>query len=270
MDENYKNWLRYNKNGEEVDYYYQAMYDGCAVDSIIRSISGQSIKKTTSGVTLIEYARANGDGWDVWETRFIFIRNLLLLLIGKSTDTQTVFGTGRYSGGSSSSNNQLSTGQLDTSGQFGGDDDNGAVKVFHSENPWGNIWKITQGLIQSGGTLYLKLTPNTNDGTTVDDYLQTSVDGYLDTGITLSGTSGGYISGVELAADSGLLPSVVSGSSSTYFPDGTWWDTSIVGFARFGSLPAFGLLVGAFAFSVNNAVSYSYWHSGVSLSYTPS
>ena len=39
------------------------------------------------------------------------------------------------------------------------------------------------------------------------------------------------------------------------------------GFARFGSNPANGLLVGAFAFNVNNVVSYSNWNYGVSLRY---
>lgn len=39
------------------------------------------------------------------------------------------------------------------------------------------------------------------------------------------------------------------------------------GFARFGSNPNDGLLVGAFALNVNNAVSHSNWNYGVALSY---
>ena len=39
------------------------------------------------------------------------------------------------------------------------------------------------------------------------------------------------------------------------------------GFARFGSNPNDGLLVGAFAFIVNNVVSNSNWNYGVSLNY---
>nr|DAT17564.1 MAG TPA: hypothetical protein [Caudoviricetes sp.] len=41
----------------------------------------------------------------------------------------------------------------------------------------------------------------------------------------------------------------------------------IQGFARFGSNPNDGLLVGAFAFNVNNASSISNWNYGVSLNY---
>lgn len=39
------------------------------------------------------------------------------------------------------------------------------------------------------------------------------------------------------------------------------------GFARFGSNPNNGFLVGAFALNVNNAVSNSNWNYGVALSY---
>ncbi len=267
VNKDYKCWFPYDKYGEFQDYYYTSMFDGCVVDSIVRSLSGQTINKSTAGTTQITYAETNGDRWSIEEASFILAQQILLLLLGKSTDTQTVYGTGRYSGGSSSSNNQLSTGQLNKKGQFWGGDSNEAVKVFHKENPWGNIWKSMYGLIQSGGKLYLKLTPNTNDGTTVEEYQQTSIDGYLDTGITLSGTSGGYISGVTLVEGFALLPATVSGSSSTYVPDGCWWDTSVYGFARFGSVPADGLLVGAFALIVINVASYSSWNYGVSLSY---
>nr|DAT70444.1 MAG TPA: hypothetical protein [Caudoviricetes sp.] len=41
----------------------------------------------------------------------------------------------------------------------------------------------------------------------------------------------------------------------------------IQGFARFGSNPNDGFLVGAFAFNVNNPSSHSNWNYGVSLNY---
>ena len=267
IDENYKDFMHYGVDGTLKQYVYRAMYDGCNISNKIRSLSGKAICKNVAGNTQIAYARANGANWDsdVYADRMQI--NMLLILIGKSLDSQTVFGTGRYTGGSQNSNNQLNTGQLDKKGMFYGDNNNGAVKVFHIENWWGNIWKITQGLLQSGGKLYVKMTRGRQDGSSVDDYQQTSVTGYIGTGVTLSGTSGGYISGMKLVSPFGILPQVVSGSSSTFMCDGCWWNKDLIGFARFGSNPNDGLLVGAFALNVYNVVSHSVWTYGVALSY---
>lgn len=268
IDENYDCWTHIKKDGTYVDKIYRSIYDGCNISSKIRSLSGQAICKTVAGDTQITYAKANGSGWNVDEYNFRRLINHLLLLIGRSTDTQTTFGTGRYSGGSANNNNQLNTGTMDSKGMFHGDNANGGVKVFHIENWWGNIWKITQGVIQSGGKLLYKMCEGTHDGSTTEDYNSTG-SGYIESGVVASGTiSEQYIKKMSLVPHLGLVPNNESGgSSSTYFCDGWWSNSSVVGFARFGCAPAHGLLVGAFAFSVDHAVSHSDWLYGVSLSY---
>ena len=266
INDNYYDFMHYGVDGTLKEYVYRSMFDGCNISNKIRSISGQAICKNVTGDNQITYARANGNNWDVDAYADRVAINYLLMLIGKSTDTQTVFGTGRYSGGSANSNNQLNTGMLIKRGMFYGDSNNGAVKVFHIENWWGNIWKITNGLIQKGGKFYAKMTHGTQDGSSVVGYNNTG-NGYIDTGVVLSGTSGGYISGVAHKPPYGILPNVVSGSSSTYMPDGCWWNTSVNGFARFGCAPVDGLLVGAFALAVSGASSLSSWGYGVALSY---
>lgn len=267
IDEDYHDFMHYGVDGNFKDYVYRAIYDGCNVSNKIRSLSGKDICKNVAGQTQISYAVANGDGWNVDAYADRVAINYLLMLIGKSLDTQSVFGTGRYTGGSANSNNQIKTGTMDKLGMFWGDNSNGGVKVFGIENWWGNIWKITNGLLQSGGKLYCKMTHGTQDGSSVVGYPQTSVAGMIDTGVTLSGTSGGYISGAKLVSPYGIIPQTVSGSNTTYFCDGCWWNTSLVGFARFGGSPGDGFLVGAFALLVSAAVSYSAWGYGVALSY---
>ena len=259
------------KDGTYADFVYRSIYDGCNISNKIRSLSGQAICKTVAGDTQISYAKANGTGWNVDEYSLRRLINYLLILIGKSTDTQTTFGTGRYSGGSNSNNNQLNTGVLDKKGMFFGDNSNGAVKVFHIENWWGNIWKITNGVIQKNGKLLYKMCEGTHDGSTVENY-NTDGTGYIDSGVTVSGTiTEQYIKSMKLVPGVGLVPQNDSGgSSSTYFCDGWWSNSSVVGFVRFGSCPIDGLLVGAFAFLVNRAVSNSAWDYGVSLSYKES
>lgn len=116
VDSGYKNWLQYNKKGEIVDKYYHAIYDGCNVRNMIRSLSGKSPCVNTTGDNQLKYAQANGYGYDAYEARFIYYRQLLLMLIGKSTDTQSVFGGGRKDGGSQSNYNQLTAGTLDKKG----------------------------------------------------------------------------------------------------------------------------------------------------------
>ena len=271
ISDDYDCYTHIKSDGTYNEFIYRSIYDGCNISNKIRSLSGQAICKTVAGDTQISYAKANGTGWNVDEYSLRRLINYLLILIGKSTDTQTTFGTGRYSGGSSSNNNQLNTGVLDKKGMFFGDNNNGAVKVFHIENWWGNIWKITNGVIQKNGKLLYKMCEGTHDGSTVENY-NTDGTGYIDSGVTVSGTiSEQYIKSMKLVPGVGLVPQNDSGgSSSTYFCDGWWSNSSVVGFARFGSSPHLGLLVGAFAFAVHYAVSNSDWSFGVSLSYKES
>lgn len=267
VDNNYKNFLQYDCDGNIKKYYYNAMFDACIINGVARSLSGKAPAVNATGDVQLAAAQANGKGYDASEERFIVARNILLMLMSETTDAQAAFGTGRQSGGSNQNYNQLASGQLNDKGGFHGDSNNGCVKVFHSENPWGNVWKILQGFILVNGVVCLKFTPNTNDGSTATAYNKTG-SGYINTGITISGTSGGYISSIVLAGDYAFVPTVVSGSSSTFIPDGCWFNNSIIGFGRFGGDSDNGLLCGSFALAVSNAVSVSYWRFGLSLSYS--
>lgn len=268
VSEDYDCFTHLNPDGTYNEFYYRAIYDGCNISNKIRSLSGQAVCKNIAGDVQMAYAKANGEGWNADEYNFRRLINYLLILIGKSLDTQTTFGTGRYSGGSQQNNNQLNSGTLDKKGMFYGDNNNGAVKVFHIENWWGNIWKFTNGVIQKQGKLLYKMCEGTLDGSTVQNYNSDGT-GYIDSGVVASGTiTEQYIKKMTLVPHLGLVPNNESGgSSSTYFCDGWWSNSSVIGFARFGCLPFDGLLVGAFAFTVTVAVSYSFWSSGVSLNY---
>ncbi len=271
VDENYKDYMHYGEDGTLKQYVYRAIYDGSNISNKIRSLSGKTICRSLAGNTQIANARANGSGWNVDAYADRVAINFLLMLIGKSLDTQTTFGTGRYTGyvNESNTNQLLTTGTNDKKGMFYGDNNNGCVTVFFIQNWWGNIWKITNGLIQKNGKLYVKFTYGTQDGSSATGYNQTDSTGYIDTGVTLSGTiSQLYIKSMKLVSGYGLVPSADSGgSSSTYFCDGLWSNSSLVGFARFGGSPYDGLLVGAFALAVDIAVSHSNWPYGVALSY---
>lgn len=67
-----------------------------------------------------------------------------------------------------------------------------------------------------------------------EDMYFTTGAGYTNTGLTPSGTSGGYCSRMEMASDIGRIPTVASGSETTYECDGLWFNNTIVAVALFG------------------------------------
>ena len=109
------------------------------------------------------------------------------------------------------------------------------------------------------------LTKSVLDDTTVNDY-NTDGNGYIKLSSTPSGTNGSYISEME-SNQYGIFPKTASGSDSTHFPDGLWFNTSQVNFALFGGSSIIGLRVGAFACILHYTVGNSFWYIGCSLSF---
>lgn len=270
VDDDYDCWTHLQADGTYEDYCYRALYNGSLIDNVVRSLSGQACCRNVAGNLQLQYAKANGPRWraDVWNFRRLI--NYLLILMGRSLDMQTTFGTGRYTGYVNESNTGqiITTGTNDKKGRFYGDDKNGRVTVFWMEDWWGEIWKFTEGIIQKNGKLLYKMCLGTHDGSTVEDYNSDGT-GYIDSGVTLTGTiSQLYIKKMQLVPHLGLIPTAESGgSSSTGYCDGLWSNSSLIGFARFGGDPSHSLLCGAFAFTVHLAVSHSSWDFGVALSY---
>ena len=89
--------------------------------------------------------------------------------------------------------------------------------------------------------------------------------GYTNTGVTMSGTNGGYISGT-VCSQYGNIPKVVSGSGSTYYCDGGWFNNGALCYLFVGaSAYNASALGGAFTFSVRLAPSGADWGIGCGL-----
>ena len=89
--------------------------------------------------------------------------------------------------------------------------------------------------------------------------------GYTNTGLSLSGTSGGYISAAS-CSQFGVIPTVVSGSAGTYFCDGGWFVGSGVRYPNVGASAYFASACGgAFSFNVTNVPSSTAWNIGCGL-----
>lgn len=275
LDKSYHAWSFINNQGREVDHFYTPIYNGSSVNDgtneVIRSMSGLAISKSLSGTEEITRCKRNNKGSDVlWYTEVLadkILINFLLILMGKSTDTQSVFGNGLITGGESALN-AYRTGALNDKGLFFGyNDQTHAVKVFGMENFWGAQWRRHAGYIKSNSDQKIKLTYGRQDGSTVDGY-NTDGSGYINIGTTPTGTSGGYIDQMSFN-EYGMFAKNASGSSSTHYCDGLWYNNGVVTYAFFGGSANNGVPCGAFCCSLIGAVSRASWDVGVALSYRP-
>ena len=276
LDANYKCYANLDANGAEIDHFYVSAYDACVVSNTLRSLSGKAPANTITGSDLIADAlRKNSNsnyengGWYIQQWCDRALINDLLVLIGKSTNTQETFGYGHYTGGTSASS-LLNSGTMNDKGLFWGKSASGyGVKVFGIENYWGNLWKWCGGLMASGNAVYAKMTWDTTDGSAGRGYGTTAVSTMKNMGKTLGGTSGGYISNTY-NSDFGNIPVTANGSSETYECDGLWFTSSSgVYLAHVGGSCNDVLRVGAFCVVLNTAVSGSDWSIGASISCKP-
>ena len=274
LDNDFHCWSHIDNNGNEIDYCYMPIYTGSLVNGKLRSLSGLAPIANQTRQAEINYAKANNTGSDIiWYTEVFSDRKLLellLILIGKSTDTQTVFGAGNNNSYVSESNTGVkNSGIMDTKGLFWGSNNNvSCVKVFGMENLWGNTWKAVAGWINDKGTQKIKMTYGTFDGSTTDGYNLNGT-GYVSIpNSTPSGTSGGYVSKM-LTNENGLIPVIVSGSASTYYCDGLWFNNSIVDYAFMGGASGSNARVGALCSRLDIVSSKTDWAFGASLSCKP-
>jgi hypothetical protein len=213
------------------------------------------------------YARANGTGYEIEQYVDRLLINILLIIMGKSTETQDVFGRGMSSETTDGEHFLLKTGTMDSKGLFWGENAGKAgVKVFGMENYYGNQWRRTVGLILANGIVKVKLSPSTKDGSSATNY-NTDGTGYIEIpNSTPSGTSGGYIKDMLYTA-LGMFPISITGSSSTYYPDGCWFDIAIIALALFGGNSRNSRSGGAFCINEDNVIDAAWDTVGTSLSY---
>ena len=271
LDDSYHAWSFINNQGHYADHFYTSIYNGSNINSVMRSLSGQTIGGSLAGATEITYALANNKDTNVcWYTEVFSDRQLITFLgylMFKTTDLPGALGRGLDSG-SQTALNAYKTGALNAMGLFYGyNDGSHGVKFFGMENWWAAQWRRTAGLILSEGDMKVKLTYGTQDGSTTEGY-NSDGSGYKSQGVTPSGSSGGYVSKMHFSEDA-MVSNVMSGSSSTYYCDGTWYNNSGARYALFGGASNNGLHCGPVCCGLNDGLSVAGWRSGAALSYKP-
>ena len=261
-DSNYKAYAHTKASGSIAPYFYWGIYGASGNSSRTRSLSGLARAAKLTAAQEIAGAQANGSGWytSTWSQRE-YIRTLCVL-IGKSLNTQAVFGNGNCQSGAEGT--VLKTGTLNANGQFYGyTASNKQVKVFHIEAFWGDQWDRTAGLINNKGIIYVKMTPEDTG------YRVTDVNGYTNTGISFPTASASYISAMS-CNEYGMIPTIVNGSTTTYFCDASWTNNSQLDYLFCGASAGIAAASGgAFTFYVASPPSVATWARGSRLTFLP-
>ena len=279
VDSGYHDYPYIDYRGRHQEHFYMAAYNSSVLSgaNVLRSLSGQTTTKlkTQTAATEISWAEANGSGWSTEHAGQIMLINFLLILIGKSTNTQSVFGTGLTDSGSETVNNSFPTGIHNAKGLFYGTSSGAAntytnaVKVFGIENWWGFQWRRYRGDILDDGVLKIKLCYGTEDGSTGLGF-NTDGTGYRTvTNGSPSGTSGQYISQMLFDADGIYAKEANNTNAGTNkaYCDGYWFTGSGVRFALRGGTSYNGARVGTFSVARDDVAGYANWNFGAALSY---
>ena len=286
VDADFHAWSFINSEGALVDHFYTPCYFGTIVNDgtndVLRSLSGRAGSTRCKGKTAAvesQMARRNHTSaiYDIEVWADVVLINLLLVLMGKSLNTQAVFGEGLHTGGSDAVNDAFTSGVHDAKGLFYGTNSGAAatytnaVKVFGMENWWGFMWRRTQGLVNVSGTYKYKMTRGRADGSTASDYVISTTGsdyaGYLTGG---SCPTSEYIKTMQFNQDQ-FTPKA-TGSPATaayYYCDYAYFNNGQCDFALRGGDSNSGSGVGAFSLHLGVAASNAYWGSGAALSCKP-
>ena len=278
VDEGYVDYPFHSFDGASHNHFYTPIFNGWLdTNNKLRSISGKQVMASKTATNEVTYAENNNPAntpiWNIEQYCDIVLITLLLWLMGKSTNTQDVFGNG-ISSGSQAGCEAYRTGSLNNKGMFYGKDGSvnttTAVKVFGMENFWGLQWRRYQGHLLIGGSQYVKMTYGQEDGSTADGFSLAGT-GYINKGHQPTGTSGQYLKTQEYDS-MGFYPKNANNtdaSATKYYCDGLWFNNSGTRVPIRGGGSRNGALVGASAVNLNDAASYAYWHLGASLSCKP-
>lgn len=284
VDFTYHDWPFHNSRGVSVDHFYTPIYNGSNINNgsadVLRSLSGQQVSKTKNAETEITMAKRNNPGSEeIWNTENyadIVLINALLMLMGKTTDTQTAFGKGLTDSGTEAINDAFRTGVHNAKGLFYGTNTGAAatytnaVKVFGMENWWGFQWRRYHGHVMVAGSQKVKLTYGMEDGSSVAGYNLTGAN-YLTIGAQPTGTSGQYCDKWEYSPN-GMVPKDADNTkatASTHYCDGFWFNNADTRVPCRGGASHDGAPCGAFCVFLGNAASFAGWGIGAALSCKP-
>lgn len=201
------------ENGTEADKIFVPMFMGSFDSSNrLRSLSGQTIKYSTSFTDFRTAAQKNGSGYDIETWAMNQVLQAVWLILMKSCNPKTAIGAGRnYSDGSSK------TGLANTLGAISCDPTTKSVKFMHIEDFTSSyssgMYRFEAGILSQSNKIYVKMKP---------PYSGTATSGYTQVTDHVAGTT--YMSRMKCSNIYGRYGVAYQGSDSTY--ETAYWYTN--------------------------------------------
>ena len=277
VDADYECYPCLRADGTYAEYFYLPIFEGTVVSDKMRSIIPTATTKPWASTTSTQEQKAaelNGTGWGTTTWADEDLMRMLGILVTRRLNTQAALG---YLAGESTSALTNYVGKGAKKGLFYGHtttSNPSNMKFFGMENWWGHRWRRCQGLNLVNGTLYMKLTRSTADGSKTPEYITSDTAGdytrdYKSTGVSVpTNWSVSFIVGIVGIKGCVTAPKVAdgSGSDASYFCDATWSSSGVRCLYCGGSVGS-SSRAGLFASTLDLAPSHAYWAYGASLSY---
>lgn len=193
-------------NGIEKDFIYVGAYLGSVENSKLRSANNVLPKVNTTLTQFREYAKANGEGYQLWNWYTLMLIQILYLIAYKNLDSQSAIGYGYTEVGATTSTGGTNRKDL----CYGSIDGSIQMCFLGIEDLWGNCRQWVDGM---------KIDNNYNILVTIDNKnFNDNGDGFKNLG-KLSSMGTGYISDVTHTNESGFCPFKFNGSTNIYYCD---------------------------------------------------
>ena len=237
-------YAAHSKNTEgDCDYIYVGAYLGYVSSSKLYSCSGQSPTVSTTLTDFRTYATNRGSNYELMSFYPLTLLQCLYLIMYKNRNSQSALGQG-YTGGSA----KVSTGGTNSQTFcYGSTSSTTQVKFLGIEDFWGNCMCWIDGLYCDSS--YNIITGYKNMANVVSGIGQYSISSGISSNIS------GYITKIQGTNNGGFISKVCSGSSTTYWADGTYLYSGCC--VYFGGSWSGGASAGAFRLYVDSSASIS-------------
>ena len=201
----------------EVPYRYFRAYEGSVSGGKLLSVSGVTPTRSQTIATFRTQAMNNGAGWHLTDWNLLnTIRRLCYIEFCDFIVTKYL-GEGNYSG----SDYGITTGQSNALGNRSSNSTHNDKYMSYRgiENMYADIWEFVDGININNYQAYInqKWSTFASDVFTGD---------YVAKGpLTVTGTMNGLIKRCAVSADGGFIPTVVGGSTTTFYGDALWSST---------------------------------------------
>ena len=232
----------------EIDYVMVGKYEGSGSTERIFSKSGQT---PLVDITMDDFrngCKANGAGYQQYDFLIDLIIKELWLVEMATPNSQSIM----Y-GYANDNKSKINTGATDTvttptGSPISNTDGKHACKYRGIENPWGNIYKLCDGISFKGSSVYVCTVPtaySTGKTTGLYEYYGTRA------------SSSGFVKTVAPLAEGSLIQYVttVGGDETTYYCDYSWQGGSVLfcgGYGSGGTYTGLWCWVGSSAASASN------------------